>query len=246
MQENINEKKFLEEVSETYKTDGSKIVEFYTNAYINKFDKLIRKNGLAVELGCGYGYSTKVLADKLEKLVVIEGSENMIRKAKVSAPENVEFNHCLFENINETNEYDYVFANYVLEHVEKPKEFIEICYRLLKKDGLLFITVPNAKALSRQIAVEMELFESIYSLTENDINHGHRRVYDLEKLNEEFNESKFEIIEVGGTFVKPVSDYQFDKMIESSIIDEKYLNALSKLSEKYLDLSGSIYIIAKK
>lgn len=180
-------------------------------------------------------------------LDVVDGSQCMLQKAsKRVKNRNVNFKYGLFENIKEIEIYDYIFCSYVLEHVIDPDEILKICYRALKKGGKLCITVPNAKALSRQMAVNMGLLESVYQLTDNDIAHGHRRVFDLKLLTETIGKSRFELLTVGGTFVKQFADFQLNKMIQEGIIGEQQLKGMQKLAEIYPEISGSIYAILLK
>ena len=53
--------------------------------------------------------------------------------------------HCdLFENIYDCyRDYDLVVVSYALEHVRKPVHFLSKVRGVLKKDGLLYISVPN-------------------------------------------------------------------------------------------------------
>ncbi len=74
----------------------------------------------------------------------------------------------------------------------------------------MFITVPNATALSRQMAVKMNLLSSLYELTENDLAHGHRRVFDKDILLALLRQSGFRVVDTRGTFLKPFSDESDD------------------------------------
>lgn len=159
---------------------------------------------------------------------------------------NVEYDCRLFEEINENKKYDYIFANYIFEHVNNPDEIVNVVYNSLKANGLLFVTVPNAKSLYRQMSVSMGLLNSIYELTENDINHGHRRVYCLDSICELFNKSKFDILDKGGTFVKQFADFQLEMMIKNNIVNEECLKAMQMMGKKYPDISGSVYLVLKK
>ena len=88
-----------------------------------------------------------------------------------------------FEEFKPDGKFDYVFATYVLEHVADSIALLKHARSLLSEHGLLFVVVPNARAMSRQIARHMGLIDDLFALTKNDINHGHRRVYDRCTLN---------------------------------------------------------------
>ena len=99
--------------------------------------------------------------------------------------------------------------------------------------------MPNANSLHRQAAVLMGLLGSTKQLNETDKLIGHRRVYDLNTLQEDFLKADLKIICSGGYWLKPVSNAQ----IESSWNDEM-IDAFLKLGEKYPDIAGEIYIVA--
>ena len=46
------------------------------------------------------------------------------------------------------DKFDIILCLEVLEHQIKPKEFLDLCFKLLKEDGILIITVPNRERLS--------------------------------------------------------------------------------------------------
>lgn len=56
-----------------------------------------------------------------------------------------------FPSHSDSNLYDAVVFNHVLEHVSSPKAYLEKAIHLLKPDGLLFVAVPNFDSLSRQL-----------------------------------------------------------------------------------------------
>lgn len=118
-------------------------------------------NGIALELGCGEGDSTKLIAPLFKQVVVREGSKKFIDKAKENLKEykNIYFSEWLFETFIAKEQFDVIIANYIFEHIEDVQQIMNICYDSLKEKGILFITVPNAKALSRQLALKMELID---------------------------------------------------------------------------------------
>lgn len=241
------EKRFLEEVSATYRNNKSPISKWSIDAYTEIYKQYIDKGKRGLELGCSNGYSTECLADFLGELDVVDGSKNMIERArKYVTHKNVRFRYGLFEELSCEEEYDYIFCSYVLEHVLKPEDILEICYKILKKNGKMFITVPNATALSRQMALAMGLIEDLYNLTENDLAHGHRRVFDIDKLESLVSKSPFRMIAIGGTYLKPFADFQLNQMIESGIIGTEQLVGMEKLAEKYPNMAGSIYTVLEK
>ncbi len=48
----------------------------------------------------------------------------------------------------ETDAYDCVYLDQVLEHVKKPMDYLRLCHRILKPGGVLYLGVPNIRSLS--------------------------------------------------------------------------------------------------
>ena len=168
------------------------------------------------------------------------------KRAEKNGVTNTEFHFSLFEEFNSEKKYDYIFASYILEHVLDPVEVLKVARKALKDDGILFVIVPNANALSRQLSVHMGFYDDLKSLTENDIYHGHRRVYDRVDLNKDIEASGFYNISQGGIMLKILADFQMDKLIEDKTLKNEQLNGLYKLGMEYPDLCGSLFSILKK
>ncbi len=244
-----NEKDFLESLSYSYRNEQSPISQWSIDSYIKIYKSFMEdstfKRGL--ELGCSNGYSTECLSKLLGQLDVVDGSENMIDKASARVHgNNIKFKYALFEELDGIEEYDYIFCSYVLEHVLEPEKIIERCYDELRHNGLMFITVPNALALSRQMALEMGIIEDLYALTENDMAHGHRRVYDMNLLRELVEKSPLHLMDIGGTFLKPYADFQLNQMITQNIIGREQLKGMQSMALRYPNISGSIYAVLLK
>lgn len=242
------EKEFLEKVSYTYKNNNSPISGWSIDSYLRIYKRYIdhgkEKRGL--ELGCSNGYSTEHLSKILGTLDVVDGSRNMIGKASERLKQNnVNFIYALFEEYD-SGGYDYVFCSYVMEHVIEPEKVLEMCFHALNDKGKLFITVPNAMALSRQMAKEMGLIKDLYALTENDRAHGHRRVFDLRLLKNLVQNRGFKVLDIGGTFLKPYADFQLNQMIQQEIIGLEQLKGMQRLAGNYPELCGSIYAVLEK
>lgn len=241
------EKEFLNNTCSTYKLNGSSQNRVIRDFVIRTFDPFIKKDGkrIGLELGYADGYEAEMLSKRMLRLDVIEGSERFLEKSKERELPNVNFIFSLFENFKSKDgaKYDYVFANYVLEHVIDVDVVLRIVKSVLKPDGLLFVTVPNARAFSRQLSLRMKLIDDLYLLTENDRAHGHRRVYDRSLLNRDLERCGFVNISQGGLMFKILADFQLDKLIDKGILDLTHLNGLYELGLEYPDFAAAIYSI---
>ena len=241
------EKDFLDNAYSTYRLNGSSQSRVIRDLVIRTFDPFIKKDGkrMGLELGYADGYETEMLSKMMHRLDVIEGSTRFLEKSKERDLPNVNFIFSLFENfkLKQGVQYDYVFANYVLEHVIDVDVVLRRLKSVLKPDGLLFVTVPNARAFSRQLALRMKLIDDLYQLTENDKAHGHRRVYDRTLLNRDLERCDFVNISQGGLMFKILADFQLDKLIDEGILDRTHLNGLYELGIEYPDFAAAIYSI---
>lgn len=49
------------------------------------------------------------------------------------------------DSLNKDDKFDLIHTSHVFEHILNPHEFLSKCYKLLNKEGLIFIDIPNAE-----------------------------------------------------------------------------------------------------
>ncbi len=243
-----DERDFIEAVGKTYTRDSmqDKVIR---SLIVRTFAPYLRKDMVCLQLGYGGGVDTEELSSLVKHIDVAEGNKEFIEEGGKQGFSNVSFIDTLFENLSvevTKKQYDAVFAIYVLEHVQDPQLVLERVKNVLASDGFLFVVVPNAYALSRQLARCMGLLKELTDLTEHDLKHGHRRVYDMVRLTRELESAGFEIIHQGGIFLKILADFQLDKLYQLGILAEPQVEGLYKLGFEYPHLCGSIFAIAKQ
>jgi 2-polyprenyl-3-methyl-5-hydroxy-6-metoxy-1,4-benzoquinol methylase len=247
------EKEFLDSVAPTYVQD-SQYNAWKRELLIGAFAPFmsIGRTGIpagrCLQLGCHNGVETILISKLVGQLDVIDGAQAFIDEClKLNLP-NTKFIRTLFEEYSVASEemkYDYVFANYVLEHVINVETVLKMISAVIKPDGLLFVTVPNARALSRQLAFQMNLIPGLMKFTENDIKHGHRRIFDRFALNKEIEAGGFEIISQGGIIFKILADFQMDRLLSDGILTKEHIVGLHKIGQSYPDLCDAIYCVNK-
>ena len=99
-----------------------------------------------LDIGSGGGLLCEPLNRLGAKVVGVDASSNNIQVAKLHAKEmnlNIKYIHSSPENINLKNEFDVVLSMEVVEHVADINLFIEKCSKLIKKNGIMFVSTIN-------------------------------------------------------------------------------------------------------
>lgn len=241
-----HEKEFVESLVKDYITsDMSSQTRLMRELFIRTFEPYIKKEGIGLELGSEIGYMSEKLAVLVDHLDVVDGSEDFLAQVKSRNIPNAGYYCSLFEEFKPEKKYDYVFASHILEHLIDVGQVLTVAKQALKPDGYLFVNVPNARALSRQLARHMGLIKDLYELTPNDLRGGHRRVYDRTTLNRDIEAAGFNIIAQGGILFKPFADFQMDQLIDTGLLGEPQSEGLYRLGHEYPDMCADIYAIAQ-
>ncbi|MCS6874620.1 MAG: methyltransferase domain-containing protein [Pyrinomonadaceae bacterium] len=115
----------------------------------DEYQKKVPKGAKVIDLGAGEGaFAQKAILRG--DLVVGVDRENW----KIKAPflsvnlDEVGFAESI---VRDFGRFDVAIAIEIIEHLENPFAFIRECARLLKKDGLLFLTTPNVEAINSRV-----------------------------------------------------------------------------------------------
>jgi len=88
-----------------------------------------------------------------------------------------------------SNYFDYVHVNNVLEHVLNPLELLHECYRIIKPDGVFYVSVPNGFVDSRDL---ISFYNEEHKPARSK--HGHIFFFQKQTLLYLFSKIGFEII----------------------------------------------------
>lgn len=233
-----NEKIRVEEIAkDSWYCRGA---NYYTIKYSFEVFKRHFIKGSLLEMGPAEGVMTEDLVKHFEDYTIVEGSSKFCKDLEERYPK-INIVNSLFEDYNTDKKFDNIVLGHVLEHVAYPVEILKIARNLLSKNGIILAAVPNAKSIHREAAVTLGLLKSIYELNEFDIHHGHRRVYNPDQFRIDFEKAGLTIAKQGGYWLKPLSN----KQIEDTWSTEM-LMAFMELGERHPEISGEIYVIAKK
>ncbi len=103
------------------------------------------KGSLVLDIGCGAGHGSNILSKKFSEVKGVDISSEAIEYARENwSQQNIEFIVGSALNIPFDKEtFDIVTAFEVFEHIEDWRSFLLEVKRVLKKDGVLFISTPN-------------------------------------------------------------------------------------------------------
>jgi SAM-dependent methyltransferase len=210
---------------------------------LSRLEPHLRRDGLALELGCYKGDMTARILDYFPAVTVIEASGELAGIVRARFAGKVTVITSSFENAAIDSKFDNIFIVHTLEHLDDPVGVLAKVRDWLTPEGRLFVAVPNANALSRQLAVKMGLVESNAAVTPAEALHGHRRTYSMETLLAHVRAAGYEVADHGGILVKPLANFQFDKAMSQGIVDAAYLDACQALAKTYPDLSATVFAV---
>ena len=138
-------------------------LEFITDHLSMHFQKdMILENkplkGMKVlDIGCGGGLLCEPMARMGADVLGIDVVEKNIKVASLHAKKmnlDIKYRHISAEDLLKENvAFDVILNMEVIEHVENPEFFIEVCSNLLKKKGLMFCSTINKNLKSYLFAI---------------------------------------------------------------------------------------------
>jgi 2-polyprenyl-3-methyl-5-hydroxy-6-metoxy-1,4-benzoquinol methylase len=205
------------------------------------------KQGNCLELGSFKGDFTKRLLPYFDDITCVEASDKAIAGAKGILGNKVKYVHSLFEDVKLPQRYDNIILTHVLEHLDNPVGIMKrINDKWLSDKGRFFLVCPNANAPSRQIAVKMGLITHNSAITPAEAEHGHRITYTLDTLERDAKAAGLKVVYRSGIFFKALANFQWDRLLQTDIISEEYLQGCYQLGQLYPDLCSSIFLMCEK
>ena len=113
---------------------------------INKTENNFLKNLNILDIGCGGGLISEPMARLGGTVTGIDASEKNIKVAQLHAKKknlNIRYLNKSPEQLNENEKFNDILNLEIIEHVENVSLYIESCYKLLKKNGVMFTATPN-------------------------------------------------------------------------------------------------------
>lgn len=216
-------------------------------------ETLIRKLQPAsvMEIGCGFDQLFSHVEDLtvIKKWTIVEPADifSSTAREKLKHDKRVEVIQDFVENIvTDANLFnvDLCICAGLLHEVEHPSQILQAAKNSLNKNGVLHISVPNAKSFHRMLAVEMELIESPYQFSDRNVALSQHHVFDADLLRQLVENEGLNTVEDGGYFIKPFTHSQMEKVIEA--IDESISEGLWRMGCRYPELASEIYVNAAR
>lgn len=112
--------------------------------YISHFVPIKKSKGKTIlEFGCAYGSASGVLRDYGLKVTATDISKIAVERAK-EIHTGITFKvHDMQELFKTDKEFDFVIANDVIEHLEKPDQAVRNLRKILKKGGYAILSTQN-------------------------------------------------------------------------------------------------------
>lgn len=223
--------------------------------YAYGFDGVIRRyllkrltphfinGGRALELGSYKGDMTEQILTHFPSITVVEAASELATFVQQRFPGRVSVVTADFASVELQERFENIFLIHTLEHLDDPVGILARIRNWLTANGRLFVAVPNANALSRQIAVKMGLIEYNSAVTPAEVKHGHRCMYSMDVLLAQLKKAGYRIEDYGGVLLKPLANFQFDQAIASGIVSDAYLDACHELAKTYPELCASLFSV---
>ena len=131
--------------------DYKKLESHFKNIFqkrVNIVKRFHKNPGVILEIGCSNGVMLDIFKKDGWETWGVEPSEN----AEYAIDKGHKILQTTFEKVNITPDYfDVVLLNHTLEHLVDPQKVLMKIHTLLKKQGIVFVDVPNFGSLSSQI-----------------------------------------------------------------------------------------------
>tara|TARA_B100000900_G_C20601728_1_gene725932 strand:+ start:178 stop:1161 length:984 start_codon:yes stop_codon:yes gene_type:complete len=203
--------------------------------YIQENIKL-KKKDIVFDYGCGFGSFLYALK---KKKILSKGSDFDQDSINFCKSKKLEVSNLSLDN-EKNNSLKLITLFDVIEHLEKPIDFLKTARKKLKKDGHVLMFTPNIHSLSGKIMGQNHNMFAVFN---------HLCFYNYKSLSYLAKKTGFKILKIE-YFGLDIKDYL--QMLESNnkkIKFNKILNDLSNILQSVLDnysLSNSMRIFLKK
>jgi len=222
----------------TYGPEIGSLKKTYGN-YLKKIINFVPEKNNLLEIGCGNGFFLKeALKLGFKNVWGVEPSVDAVNKADSEIKPFIKLNNFqakLFKN----NFFDVICFFQTLDHIINPNLFLNDCFKILKRQGIIFCIVHNSNSfLTKILGEKTPIF---------DIEHTY--LYDKSTLRKIFEKNNFEVIKVINTANEYSLRYWFSLLPLGIAFKKGVEKVISLFSLEKISLrikAGNIVIVAKK
>ncbi len=234
---------------------------YYEHLTRYNFATQFSKSKTVLDIACGTGYGSQLLSTKGEaiKVIGIDISKNAIEFSKKYYQEdNINFLIDDAQTLTSQSDdsFDLIVSFETIEHINYPEKFIKQTKRLLKKDGILIISTPNANTYPKGNKYHINEqspneFRSLLKKYYKNIENFYQKFY-LSNLISKENEINFNNInkelEVGDTNCEYLICVCSDQKIPNSYGVINNINKIDQIdvTEGYISLSNQFSNLYEK
>jgi len=179
--------------------------------------KFISSDDLVLDIACGTGYGSYLLAKKgAKKVIGVDISKDAVNYAKTRYKSN-NLKFLVGDATNmpiNSSEIDVLVSFETIEHLKNPDEFLMECKRVLKDSGTLVLSTPNKYA----------------SLKKHVENPYHVNELFIEEIIDKITSLGFEIIGIYGQ--RPINSLSDDINIKN--VNKHFITVITKLMPRFI------------
>jgi SAM-dependent methyltransferase len=217
-------------------------------AYGHHIARSIEQRGARTVLSLGVGHTevaqpllALLRAGRIDRYVLVDGAPAILEafaKSTEPHPAGLTLVESFFEQFDTAERFDVIEAGFILEHVEDPALVLKRIHHLLAPGGRMFIAVPNATSLHRQIGHLAGLLPDMYALSAADHDLGHRRYFDVERLRSLVQACGYQVQHTEGLLLKPFMTSQMAALALAPAV----WDGLQQVAHAYPELSNSFFM----
>lgn len=187
-----------------------------------------------LELGVGFGHTTKEIAKVAKNLTVVDIEKEFLENLDINC-KKIYCNWIEFES-NETYSDIVLFRG--IDYVKDPIKLLNHLKKFMDKNSKLHILTPNNHSIHRLVAFYAGV-DNPFELSKNDIEVGHLHSFNLSFLMFLIQKAGYKIIHQEGLGLKPLSNSQMDKL------DENIQNAFIEMGNLFIQNAAEVYLVCK-
>ena len=120
---------------------------YYQHLSVYEYASRLTQGKTVLDIGCGEGYGTALLARSAKKAVGVDYSGQAIQRCRALYPQpNIEFVRADIGSFEYNASFDVVCAFQFVEHLRDPGVLLSKVCRLLSPEGIFLLSTPNRRA----------------------------------------------------------------------------------------------------